>query len=96
MNWWLLILLCRLLIACDGPNDKIVRREFLSEHPNASIESIGVGEGDSDHAYYHIQYKLHKLPSDDRVLEEIWLYQKQTDGTWARVYKQEPKEFKKY
>jgi len=93
MNKFLSILVFSFLLACSVPNDRVVRQEFLAERPNASIEFLGVGEGDSDHAYYHIQYRI---PSDSRVLEEIWLYQKQSNGAWVCINKSEPKEFRKY
>jgi len=82
-----------LFVGCSTPDDDIVRKEFLAEHPNAELVFVGVGEGDSDNAYYHIQYKLSE---DDHVLEKIWLYQKNYQGEWRVTKKSRAAEFVPY
>jgi hypothetical protein len=79
------ILLFALLLpaGCSGPDESSVRREFERTRPNAEVVSLGPGEGDSDHVYYHIRYRL---PSDSAVQEEEWGYRKARDGRWTRFF----------
>ena len=70
-----------LLVACSGPAASSIRSEFQRARPNAEIVSLGTGEGDADHVYYHIRYRL---PSDPAVHEEVWGYHKGPDGRWTR------------
>jgi uncharacterized lipoprotein NlpE involved in copper resistance len=79
-----IFLLCVLLMGCNNPDDKVVRQEFLAQTKDASIVFVGIGEGDSDHAYYHIRYKVQ---GNDTLWEDIWLYQKQTSGNWKCINK---------
>lgn len=77
------ILLCALLLlaGCSGPNESSIRSAFQRTRPSAEIVSLGPGEGDGDHVYYHIRYRL---PSDSAVREEVWGYRKGPDGGWTR------------
>ncbi len=82
-----LILLGVFLSACDMVTDKQATDEFKLAHPNASIDSQFVGEGDSDHAYMHFQYT--DKGSTNR-LEQVWLYQRQPGGLWKAIHKDDP------
>ena len=77
------ILLCALLLlaGCSGPDESSIRSEFQQMKTNAEIVSLGPGEGDGDHMYYQIRYRL---PSDSAVHEEEWGYRKGPDGRWTR------------
>jgi len=65
------------LLSCGMPSDDRVRSEFLALHPGAAIVDAGPGEGDSDHAYWCIRYRV---PSDTTLREQYWLYQRGADG----------------
>ena len=54
-----------------APSDTAVRADFFREHPEVTVESVGVGEGDGSAAYFHIRYKR---PGDDTVYEDVWQY----------------------
>jgi hypothetical protein len=54
----------------------------MREHPGAAVVSADPGEGDSEHAYYHIRFRV---PSDTTVRETVWGYRRAADGTW-RVF----------
>ena len=70
-----------LLAGCSGPDESTVRSDFKRTRPNAEVVSLAPGEGDADHVYYHIRYRL---PSDSAVHEEEWRYRKGPDGRWTR------------
>ena len=74
------------LVAGCGPGDDAVRAEFLRAHPGAEVLSLGVGEGDDDHAYYGIRYRL---PNDSTVHEACWLYSDAQGGDWRLVNRTE-------
>lgn len=66
--------------ACSVPNRPEVRSDFLELHPEAEVESISIGEGDSSDAYFLIKYS-----EDSRVFEDEWLYQDLGDGKWRNT-----------
>jgi hypothetical protein len=74
-----------LAASCGGPSNDEVKREFLKEHPNAIVLSIGPGEGDSGNVYMHIKYRL---PGNNEEMEDEWLYQdlggKKWENTWRK------------
>jgi len=72
------------LAACGGPSSNEVRATFLIEAPQAHIESLGPGEGDGGNVYYHVRYRI---PPDTVLWEQVWLYQKGTDGTWSITWR---------
>jgi hypothetical protein len=77
----LIVLLGALLLqGYEAPGASDVTAACKREYPGARVFSAVVGEGDADSAYYHIQYKL---PADAQSREDVWLYLKQANGTWA-------------
>jgi hypothetical protein len=73
-------------ISCGGPpSNHEIKQEFLKEHQNAVILSVGTGEGDSENVYMHIKYRL---PGNDTEMEDVWLYQdlgsEKWENTWRR------------
>jgi hypothetical protein len=84
-----LILAPLLAGACSVPRDDDVRAEFLRAHPGARVESLEVGEGDSDHAYYHIRFRA--AASDTALREAVWLYARQPDGSWRNTHRGPPR-----
>jgi hypothetical protein len=72
------------LAACGGPSNNDVRRTFLAEAPQAQIEDLGPGEGDGDNVYYYIKYRI---PPDTILKEQVWLYQRGTDGKWSVTWR---------
>ena len=79
------ILLCLLLLlaGCGTPDESGIRSEFQRTRPDAEIVSLSPGEGDGQHVYYHIRYRL---PSDSVVHQEEWGFRKGQDGRWTRFY----------
>jgi len=53
------------------PSDEMVSAAFSAEHPTYTVLSVGVGEGDSSAAYFHIRYRK---PGDQAVHEDVWQY----------------------
>lgn len=49
---WLLTLGVLVAVACHGP-ERAARADLLTEHPNAHIVDLFVGEGDGTHAYVY-------------------------------------------
>ncbi len=80
------ILLALLLSGCDAPGDDRVRSDFLKEHPSSEIVFIGVGEGDSDTAYYVIRYKN---AGDGKTFTEEWQYLKEDKRGWVLNHRQQ-------
>jgi hypothetical protein len=76
------------LAGCSMVSDKEARAEFQKANPDAKIYEQFIGEGDSDDAYMHFRYTL---PGSDAKLEQMWLYQRQKDGSWRVVVKDGPK-----
>jgi hypothetical protein len=76
-----------LLSACSRVPEKQARAEFQTAYPDAKIYEQFVGEGDSDDAYMHFRYTI---PGSDAKLEQMWLYQKQKNGSWRAVAKDGP------
>ena len=73
-------------VSCSGPpSDDVVRAEFLRAHPDVSVESVGVGEGDSSAAYFHIRYKR---PGDNTAYEDVWQYLDVGEKQWKLNYKE--------
>jgi hypothetical protein len=72
-----LIFSCSLL---SLPGSEVVKENFLKENPQSIVLSVFVGEGDSEHAYYHIRYKEAKGES---IKEVVWLYTLKEDGKWS-------------
>jgi hypothetical protein len=77
-----------LLSACSRVSERQAHDEFQKANPNAKIYEQFVGEGDSDDAYMHFRYTI---SGSDSQLEQMWLYQKQKDGSWRAVAKDGPK-----
>ncbi|MBX7170877.1 MAG: hypothetical protein K1X72_07965 [Pyrinomonadaceae bacterium] len=63
----------------NRPNDEVVKKDFLAKNPTFEVKSLYVGEGNSDFAEYHINYKK---PNDEKVYEFITTYQKCDDNEW--------------
>lgn len=61
------------------PNDEAVKKEFLSINPAFEVTSLYVGEGNSDFAEYHINYKK---TNDEKVYEYIVTVWKCEDNEW--------------
>lgn len=80
----LLILLLLLIASCGTPKTDTVRAQFLAEHPNATVLSIGSGEGDSGNVYIHIKYRL---PDSKAAMEDVWLYQDLGGKTWINTWR---------
>jgi hypothetical protein len=72
------------LTACGGPSDNDVRNTFLAGAPQAQIQDLGPGEGDGGNVYYHIKYRI---PPDTILWEQVWLYQKGSDGKWSITWR---------
>jgi hypothetical protein len=77
-----------LLSGCSMVSEKKAREEFQKANPDAKIYEQFIGEGDSDDAYMHFRYTL---PGLNARLEQMWLYQRQKDGSWRAVVKDGPK-----
>jgi hypothetical protein len=71
-------------MGCGVPADDFVRSEFLARYPSYSVIFVGVGEGDGDHAYFHI---LYKKPDDLRTFEQVWLYQDRGGSEWELIHR---------
>jgi hypothetical protein len=72
--------------SCSGPpSDDVVRADFLREHPDVTVEFVGVGEGDGSAAYFRIRYKK---PGDDTVYEDVWQYLDAGEKQWRLNHKQ--------
>lgn len=63
----------------NRPNDEVVKKEFLMKNPTFNVVSLYVGEGNSDFAEYHINYKK---PNDEKIYEYRITYQKCDDDEW--------------
>jgi hypothetical protein len=75
-----------LTASCSGPpSDDVVRADFLREHPDVTVEFVGVGEGDGSAAYFHIRYKK---PGDDTLYEDIWQYLDAGEKQWRLNHKE--------
>ena len=68
-----------------APSDGFVRTEFLREHPSFRVESVGVGEGDSSAAYFHIRYRK---PREDILYEDVWQYLDTGGKQWRLNHKE--------
>jgi hypothetical protein len=68
-----------LYVYVSRPNDENVKKEFLAKNPTFEVISLYVGEGNSDFAEYHINYKK---PNDEKIYEYITTYQKCADNEW--------------
>lgn len=86
--------LCLLILTgCSRPpSEAIVKSDFLGENPTWMVISVGVGEGDSSAAYYHIKYVRQ---SGGQVYEEVWQYLNEGDGGWKVAHKEPAKPSKK-
>ncbi len=83
---WAAVLLLFMSTSCSGPpSDDVVRADFLREHPDVTVESIGIGEGDSSAAYFHIRYK--RL-GDDTLYEDVWQYLDAGEKQWRLNHKE--------
>ncbi len=71
--------------SCGAPSNDDVRRQFLEEHPNAIVLSIGPGEGDGGNVYMHIKYRL---PGDKKEMEDVWLYQDLGGEKWENIWRE--------
>jgi hypothetical protein len=72
--------------SCSGPpSDDVVRADFLREHPDVTVEFVGVGEGDGSAAYFHIRYKK---SGDDTVYEDVWQYLDAGEKQWKLNHKE--------
>ena len=78
--------LALLAATCSMPRDEEVRAEFLRAHPGARLESLEVGEGDGEHAYYHIRFRA-AVAGDTALREAVWLYARQADGSWRNAHR---------
>ena len=87
MNWKIILPICIFIIVAIGifyvwvtrPNDEAVKKEFLAKNPTFEVTSLYVGEGNSDFAEYHINYKK---PNDEKVYEYITTYWKCDNSEW--------------
>jgi hypothetical protein len=70
-----------ILAGCSTPDEGAIRAEFLQHEPRAEIVGLGTGEGDDQHVYYHIRYRV---PPDPAVREAVWGYREEADGRWTR------------
>jgi hypothetical protein len=78
------VLLALAVAGCSNPIEADVRSAFLSAYPGARVQSLTVGEGDDDHAYYRIRFRA----AGDTVLREAeWLYTQQADGSWRNTHR---------
>jgi hypothetical protein len=59
-----------------------VREDFLRVYPGAEIVDVRVGDGDANHAYVHIEYRL---PSDTALREQVWLDQRRSRDRWQLI-----------
>ncbi len=73
---------------CSVVSEKQAMEEFKKANPDAVLLEQFVGEGDSDHAYYHFRYTEKQ---SNAKLEVVWLYQRQQDNTWKVIAKEGPK-----
>ena len=74
--------------ACNRVSARQAEEDFKEVNPDVVLRDCFVGEGDSDHAYYHFRYTKR---GSEAKWEEMWLYQKQVDGTWKVIRKEGPK-----
>lgn len=51
----------------NRPDDEFIKKEFLEKKTTFEVTSLYVGEGNSDFAEYHINYKK---PNDEKVLRK--------------------------
>jgi hypothetical protein len=79
------VVLALFLCGCGGPSNSDVRAEFLREHPDYTVLSVGVGEGDGSAAYFHIRYKRADESSEH---EDVWQYLDGGDGPWTVNHKE--------
>lgn len=75
--------LALLHLGCNAPGEKRVRADFLAEHPGVTISDVYVGEGDGDHAYYHIEFTRLANAAPEK---KVWLYQRQA-GAWVSIHR---------
>jgi hypothetical protein len=75
--------------ACSGPREEDVRADLLGAYPGARVESMDVGEGDGDHAYYHLRFRA--AASDTALREAVWLYARHRDGSWRSAHRDPPR-----
>lgn len=88
MKCWVVIALgTALLSACGMVTNKQAAAEFQPAHPKASIYKQFVGEGDGDHVYMHYR---HTENGKTNQMEQVWLYQRQTNGEWKVIHKDGP------
>ena len=86
MNWKQILPLIIIILALGlfyiwltNPNDENVRKEFLAKNPTFEVIDLGVGEGNSDFATYHIRYKK---PNDETIYEYVTTYQRCSYNEW--------------
>jgi hypothetical protein len=84
----LLVFAALSLASCSFFSQKQALAEFQTANPAANVYEHFVGEGDDSAAYMHFRYTISR--SDTR-LEQMWLCQKQRDGTWRVMAKDGPK-----
>ena len=77
----LLLVLVLLGTACGDGVESVARADLLEEFPGAQVQSVVVGEGDSDNAYVHLCFRP---PADSQVRGVVRLYQQQA-GRWRRT-----------
>ena len=75
-----------LLAGCAGPDLDDVAQTFRSEHPTAAVTTLGVGEGDDQHAYVHIRFRA---TDGVGVCEVVWGYCR-TGSRWTRFSESDP------
>ena len=68
-----------------APSDDAVRADFLREHPDVTVESVAVGEGDGSAAYFHSRYKT---PGDETVYEDVWQFLDDGEKQWKLNHKE--------
>lgn len=73
-----------LFTCCITVTEDQALTEFKRENPNAIVIRKFVGEGDADNVYYHFHYI--NTPEKD-TLEQVWLYQHQTNNSWKATWK---------
>ena len=79
-------LLAFAMISCSrAPSDAAVRADFVREHPDYRVESVGVGEGDGSAAYFHIRYRT---PGDNTLREDVWQYLDTGEKQWRLNHKE--------
>ena len=76
------------LVGCSVVSDKQARQEFEKAFPEAKLYEQFVGEGNDEFAYMHFRYTL---SGSDARLEQVWLYQKQPDGSFRAIARDGPK-----